>query len=171
MAKKEENKWYALYTKSRYEKKTGQLLSEIGFEVYVPLLKTIKQWSDRKKKVEEPLFRSYIFIKTTTDKFHIARSVEGAVYIVSFNREPAVIQEEQIKSLQLLLDSEEKFDLSQEEFATGDTVEVMQGSLRGLKGTFVDYRGKKHILLRIDAINQSIVVHIPPLWVKKVCPQ
>jgi transcription antitermination factor NusG len=168
MGKQDENKWYALYTKSRFEKKTGQLLAEAGFEVYVPLITTIKQWSDRKKKVEEPLFRSYIFIKTTTDKFHIVRSIEGAVYIISFHKEPAVIPEEQIKSLQLLLISEEKFDISQEEFATGDTVEVTQGPLRGLKGTFVDYRGKKHILLRMDVINQNLVIHIPPLWVKKI---
>jgi transcription antitermination factor NusG len=164
----EEDKWYALYTKSRFEKKTGQLLREAGFEVFVPLVKTLKQWSDRLKKIEEPLFRSYIFVRTTPDKFHLARSVEGAVYFVSFSRQPAVVSDEQILNLQLLLKSEEKFEISEEVFTPGDTVEVLQGSLRGLKGSFVDFRGKKYILLRIDAINQSLVVHIPPGWVKKV---
>ena len=168
MSKKEDEKWYALYTKSRFEKKVGLLLSEAGIESFVPLIKTMKQWSDRKKLVEEPLFRSYIFVKTTTDKFNSVRNIDGAVYIVSFNKVPAVIPEEQINNLHLLLNSNEKFDICQEEFFTGDIVEVMQGPLHGLKGSFVDYRGKTHIMLRIDAINQSLVVHIPPLWVKKV---
>lgn len=165
---KEEEKWYALYTKSRFEKKTGQLLTEKGFEVYVPLIKTIKQWSDRKKIVEEPLFRSYIFFRSAASKLLNAKQVDGAVYIVSFNKQPAVIPDTQIKNLQLLLNSNEKFEISEEIFTTGEIVEVIQGSLRGLKGTFVDYRGKKSILLQIDAINQTLMVHIPPLWVKKV---
>ncbi len=54
--------WYVLYTKSRNEKKLTQLLSEKGFDVYCPLQETVKQWSDRKKKVQEPIFKSYIFV-------------------------------------------------------------------------------------------------------------
>lgn len=168
MTQKEELKWYALYTKSRFEKKTAQLLAEIGFEVYVPLVTTMKQWSDRLKKVEEPLFRSYIFIKTTPDKFHVIRTIEGAVYIITFNKEPAIIPEQQILNIKLLLNSDEKFEISQEEFKLGDQVEVFRGSLKGLKGSFVDYRGKKNILVRVDVINQNIVIHIPPLFVRKI---
>jgi len=168
MINPEENKWYALYTKARFEKKTGKLLTELGFEVYVPLIKTLKQWSDRKKKVEEPLFRSYIFVKTIPEKFHWIRGVDGAVYIVSFNREPATIPEEQITALRILLGSEEIIDISTEDFAVGDAVEVTQGSLIGLKGTFIDYRGKKYVQLRIEAINQSLLVYVPPAWVKKL---
>lgn len=164
----EEEKWYALYTKSRFEKKTGLLLTEKGIEVYVPLVKTIKQWSDRKKVVEEPLFRSYIFLKTSISKLPIIKQTDGAVYIVSFNNKPAIIPDEQIKNLQLLLNSDEKFEIGDEKFTTGEIVEVIRGSLQGLKGTFIDYRGNKAISIRIDAVNQSLMVHIPPLWVKKV---
>jgi transcription antitermination factor NusG len=164
----EEEKWFALYTKSRFEKKTGQLLTEKGFEVYVPLVKTIKQWSDRKKIVEEPLFRSYLFFKTSISKLPIIKQTYGAVYIVSFNNKPAIIPDEQIKNLQLLLSSNEKFEISDEKFTTGEIVEVIRGSLQGLKGTFLDYRGNKTISIRIDAINQCLMVLIPPLWVKKI---
>lgn len=164
----QEEKWYALYTKSRFEKKTGQLLAEKGIKVYVPLLKTMKQWSDRKKVVEEPLFRSYIFFKASVNKLPEVKQTEGVVYIVSFNREPAVIPDEQITNLQLLLNSNEKFEISHDIFLTGETVEVIRGSLQGLRGTFINYQGNKKIVLRIDAINQSLMVYVPPVWVKKI---
>ena len=59
---KDNKKWFAIYVKSRCEKKVNEQLEDIGVESFLPLITRVKQWSDRKKKVEEPLFRSYLFV-------------------------------------------------------------------------------------------------------------
>ena len=62
------NNWYAIYTRAKAEKKVYEQLERSGYEVYLPLTTTIKQWSDRKKKIKTPLISSYVFIKTEEKK-------------------------------------------------------------------------------------------------------
>ena len=164
-----ENKWFAIYTRSRSEKKVVADIIEHGFEGWLPILKTMRQWSDRKKMVEVPLFNSYVFVHTTLSKIRIVISkVEGAVYVVSFSGQPAIIPDKQIEDLKLLLNSSEKFEVSLDEFEYGDQVEVMKGSLKGLQGMFVQYKGQKRVLMHIDAINQKLVIDINPAFIKKM---
>jgi transcription antitermination factor NusG len=163
-----EKKWFALYTRSRYEKKVSADLQEIGIETWVPLQKTLRQWSDRKKWVEAPLFHSYVFIYTDQNTARFATRVDGAVYVVSFAGKLVSIPQVQIESLKLLLDSSEKFEISFDEFTFGEHIEVNKGPLQGVKGTFVNFKGKKRLLMHIDAINQKLLVEINPGFVKKI---
>ena len=164
-----EKQWFAIYTRSRYEKKIVIKLQEQGYEAWLPLLKTMRQWSDRKKMVEVPLFNSYVFIHTDLLKARsVISQVEGAVYIVSFSGQPAVIPDKQIEDLKLLLNSSEKFEISFNEFMFGDHIEVIRGSLKGLHGMFVHYKGRKRILMQIEAINQQLLIDINPAFVKKM---
>ena len=163
-----EEHWFAIYTKSHSEKKVVEALKENGFEAWVPLLRTLRQWSDRKKWVEVPLFHSYIFVRSTRTTIKKALQVNGAVYVVSFSGQPTAIPEEQIEWLRLLLGSSEKFEVSFDEFAFGDHVVVESGVLRGMKGKFVNYKGKNRVLLQIEAINQNLLIDINPGFIKKV---
>ncbi len=161
--------WFAIYTRSRYEKKIVIKLQEQGYEAWLPLLKTMRQWSDRKKMVEAPLFNSYVFIHTDVLKVRsIISKIEGAVYIVSFSGQPAVIPDKQIEDLKLLLNSSEKFEISLNEFMFGDHIEVIRGPLKGLHGMFVHFKGRQRILMQIDAINQKLLIDINPAFIKKM---
>lgn len=160
--------WYALYVRSRSEKIVNLRISEKGIETYLPLQKTLRQWHDRKKLVELPLFNSYIFVHANSKQFHTIKETEGVAGFVTFEGVPAKIPDDQINYLKLLLDSSEKFEVSYDVFEFGDSVEVYRGPLKGFKGLLVNYKGRKRALLQIEAINQSLLVEIHLSNLKKV---
>lgn len=163
-----ENRWFAIYTRSHYEKKVVDSLQEAGIEAWVPLLKTLRQWSDRKKWVEVPLFNSYIFVRIKIRDLRKSLQAEGAVYVVSFSGRPTPIPDEQIEWLKLLLASSEKFEVSFDEFTFGEPVIVEKGVLRGMKGKFINYKGKNRVLVQIEAINQNLLIDINPGFITKM---
>src|SRR6185369_2487802 len=88
--------WYAVYTKPRWEKRVFTLLSEKGIHAYCPLNKVRKKWSDRYKIVEEPLFKSYVFVQIKEEEKVTVRSVKGVVNFIYWNNKPAVIRDKEI---------------------------------------------------------------------------
>ena len=164
--KQTNKKWYAVYTKSRNEKKVNELLAEKGIESYLPLQKTLKQWSDRKKFVEEPLFRSYIFVRIDY-KHHIdVLQTQGVVTFVKFAGKPEPVPDKQIEAVKMLLAENYDFEVTNENLKIGDKVEVTQGAMKGLQGELVEYRGKKKVVIRIDTIGQNLLVDIPAAYVR-----
>jgi len=163
-----EDHWYAIYTRSHHEKKVVDSLQEAGMEAWIPLLKTLRQWSDRKKWVEVPLFHSYVFVRSGQNQVRQALQADGAVYVVSFSGRPTAIPDEQIEWLRMLLASSEKFEVSFDEFTFGDPIVVEKGVLRGMKGKFVNYKGRNRVLVQIDAINQSLLIDINPSFIKSM---
>lgn len=161
-------KWFALYTKSRTEKKVNQELINKGIDCYLPLEKKLKLWSDRKKWVEEPFIRSYIFVNIEEYNLQKALNTPGVVTVVRFSGKPAPIREEQIQIIQSVLSSNEKYELSTEIFEPKERVEVTQGSLKGLIGEMVHHLNKYKVLVRIESINQNILIRINPSYLKKV---
>ncbi len=95
--------WFALYTKPRNEKKVAENLAALGIEVYCPLVTTIKQWSDRKKKVESPLIPSYVFVKIEEVNRKDVFQVAGVVQYVFWLGKPAKIQPHEIEALKTQL--------------------------------------------------------------------
>src|ERR1700744_2834125 len=95
----QEKKWYALYVSSRQEKKVQEGLLSKNIEAYTPLVKTMKQWSDRKKMVELPLIKGYVFVKHADIEKEKVFTVRGIVNYVTFERKPAVVNEKEIQVL------------------------------------------------------------------------
>jgi transcriptional antiterminator RfaH len=164
----ENPRWYAVYVKSRNEKKVFARFEEVQIEAYLPILKTLRQWKDRKKMVDVPLFNSYIFVRVIPTCFFKVKQVEGVVTFVKIDNKPVPIPDDQIDSLKLLLTSSEKFEVSYDAIEIGEDVVVTKGSLSGFKGTLVCYKGKKRAMLRIDAINQVLMVDINPAFLRKI---
>lgn len=161
-------RWFAVYTKSRNEKKLAQFLSEKGIENFLPLIQTIRQWSDRKKKVELPLIRSYVFVHISNDREYLeVLETDGAVRFIAFSGKAASIPDKQIEDLKLLISSDKKLEVTNESLEKGDTVEVKAGTLMGLNGELIECRGTKKVLVRIDHIGKSILVEIPLGYLKK----
>lgn len=161
-------RWYALYTKPRFEKKAEKELRMKGIEVYLPLEKRLKQWSDRKKWVHEPLIRSYIFVHTTKSELQNAYHTPGILTIVKFEGEPAPIQDKQIQAIKDILNSKESYEVTADSFEIGTLVEVTAGDLKGLKGEMVEHLNKFKVLIRLEVIQQNIVININPSYLKKV---
>jgi transcriptional antiterminator RfaH len=165
---KEENKWYALYTHPRAEKQVYQRLIENGVVTFLPLQKTYRMWSDRKKLVEKPLLSSYIFVKTRSKHFPEVYKTQGVVKFVTFEGHPASIPQKQIDNLRLLINSDEEIEVSSEIFARGDNVEVVSGSLIGLTGELIKIGSKNRVIVRIDKLDQNLILKIPKTFLKRI---
>ncbi len=170
MVPSREKKWYALYTKSRTEKKVYQLLTEKGIETYLPLLKTLKQWSDRKKWVEEPLFRSYIFIRISERERLDAIRTEGVVRMITFQGKPVSIPDKQIEAVRAYINEGEDRVEKEIQFVHGERVEVTRGTLQGLQGIMIETKGKKRVMVEIEGIGEKIILNIPKASLKSIQP-
>jgi len=154
-----EPRWYALKTRSRHEKKVDELLQQKGITSFLPLYSTLRQWSDRKKKVTLPLFSCYLFVKIPLkDRLHVLRT-DGAVHLVSFNNIPASIPEIQIDSIRKILG--EKVSIQKVSyFAVDQKVEVTYGPFKGVQGIVKKVKGKSRLIITIDVLCQAISVEI-----------
>ena len=160
-------KWYALYTRSRFEKVVAGELALKNITAYLPLVKLLRQWSDRKKWTADPLIRGYVFALLGNQEMSAAMYTPGVVDFVKFNGVPAAIPDSQIQSLRLLLESGESYETAGRFFALGERVIVTMGKLRGLTGELVQYRGRRKVLLRIEAINQVFLADVSTACIEK----
>jgi transcription elongation factor/antiterminator RfaH len=161
--------WYVLYTAPRAEKKVQIELQKKGFKIFLPLQRTLKQWSDRKKWVEEPLFKSYIFIETELEKnYYDILNTHGVVKFINFEKKPVVVNYKEIETIQLLLGYTEGMEATEENFDLGQKVEVIAGPLLGLNGLLVQKNGTSHFMMELETIHQKILVNIPSNFLRIV---
>jgi len=153
--------WYAMYTRANAEKKLFDNLQEKKIECYLPMRRVQKMWSDRKKWVDEPLFRCYIFVKVSYKEFFTALNTSGVVCYVSFGGKAQAIPEVQINNIKTFLSQiDHEITLSYEYIQKGVNVEVLQGSLKGIKGEVINVCGQSRLLIRIDSMNCSLYANI-----------
>jgi transcriptional antiterminator RfaH len=160
--------WYAVYTHSKAEKKVAAELAKNGIDHYLPLQMTIRQWSDRKKKVLMPLIKSYIFVHITPKEHISVVKVWGVMKIIHFGGKPVSIPDWQIRNLKILLDAEVPIGRDYDEFETGNEVHITQGSLKGLRGKILHVKGQHKLVISIDALNYNLTVDIDPRFVDPV---
>jgi transcription antitermination factor NusG len=155
--------WYALYVRSRSEKKVLMQLDDMGVEAFLPLITRIKQWSDRKKKVEEPLFKSYIFVHSTAKDHYPILNVYGVVKFVTFEHKAVVVPDNQIIAIKCYIDDfeEEESSLKNTELKEGQMVRITAGPMMGLIGKLHSVKDKKRLTVYIEAVGQYISVSIP----------
>ena len=159
--------WYAIYTKPRHEKKVFDLLIEKKQETFLPLVKQVRIWKDRKKKVEMPLFSSYLFARFDyKDRFTILTTY-GVVKIINFKGVPAVVPDWQIDALKKMIENPEQVRL-ENYIRTGEEVEVILGPFKGMHGSVKTVKGDTRLIVTIDGIQQSVSVVISADSVKKL---
>lgn len=156
-------KWFVFYTKSRHEKKVYELLTRNGFEAFLPMQKVMKQWSDRKRKLEVPLFNSYIFIKDTEDKIPFILQTPGISWNIRHNNKPAVLHEKEYTLIKKFLDSGLFIEAANNpDLKPGDRVKIIDGALRGVEGYLVHMEDKQHFMVFLESFTGSIKVSIDP---------
>jgi transcription antitermination factor NusG len=144
-------KWFAVYTKPRWEKKVHRLLQEQGLESYCPLNKVHRKWSDRIKMVEEPLFKSYVFVRIGESEKTEVRTVNGVVNFVYWLGKPAIIKDKEIETIKRFLDEYENVEVRPMDIKPGEKVVVQRGILMGKKGII-----RKVLHNRVEVIIESI---------------
>lgn len=152
-------KWYAIYTRPRWEKKVNLLLSEKGIECYCPLNKIKRKWSDRLKTVEEPLFKSYVFVKVYDGEKTIVRMTAGVINFVYWNKKPALIKEKEIQTIKRFLDEHENIQVYPMDLKLNDRVRITAGSLMDQEGKVLDIR-RKAVKVAIDSLGYILVAYI-----------
>ena len=157
---KDNKKWFAIYVKSRSEKKVLKLLEDIGIESFLPLITRVKQWSDRKKKVEEPLFRSYLFVNIPLNDYYTVLNVNGVFKFITFERKPVPVPDNQIIAIKEYLNDTELHSINYEDFKEGELVRVKTGQMKDLVGRFVKINGKHRVIIDIEAVGQSLAVNV-----------
>jgi len=153
-------KWYPVCTLPRAEKKAYQALSDKGIHAYLPLHRQQKQWSDRKKWVEEPLIKSYLFVNINEHEKTEVLMTKGIARFIYFSNKIATMPERQIEDLKLLLASTFELEITQTDLQPGEKVIIKAGALKGLQGEMISYRSEKQLVLRLENLGCSIVVNV-----------
>ena len=152
-------KWIAAYTKPRHEKVAYDQLINKGFTAYLPLLRQKRKWSDRKKWVEIPLFKSYVFVKIHLKNSLFVLQTHGIKNVVKLGEEITVIRDEEILAIRQMIEGgyePEGIDF----FVKGDHVVIIGGPLKGTEGVVTQIRGKDKFILKIDAIQHAVSCQI-----------
>lgn len=151
--------WYVIYTYPRAERKVNNKIKELGIETFLPLHMVVRQWKDRKKKLELPLFPNYVFINSIANRRYNVFQVNGVVKFVSFEGKPAIIPEAKIKALKKILKGE--VEISNNNFyEKGMKVKIRQGKFFGSEGVLIRRNGKTRLMVQIEALNTCVSVDI-----------
>jgi len=158
--------WYVVYTMPHHEKKIYAQLQKEGIDAYLPLYTTLKQWSDRKKKVTEPLFRSYLFVHITLNEYYKVLNIPGIVRYICFEGKAVAVPETKIEAIRNLLDNKFELEEGPTDLQKGDKVQIINGILKGFNGELVIFNNQKRVIIRIEEINKSLFVNVPVSFLK-----
>lgn len=157
--------WYALYTLPKAEKKVADRLEKAGITFYLPLTKQLKKWSDRKKWVEEPLFKSYIFVNIAEADYYNVLNTQGVVRFITFSGKAVYIPEKELETIRkLLVEYPDELEVVGH-LTPGSPIEIIAGPMMGIKGELVVYKGEKRASIKVEYINQSVLVNIPASFI------
>ena len=152
-------KWLAIYSRPRWEKKVNQLLTEKGFESYCPLNKVRRKWSDRVKMIEEPLFKSYVFVKVSDEDRTGVRMTPGVINFVYWEGKPAVIKEKEINVIKRFLNEYENVEVQPMNLEVHQRVKITTGPLMDHEGEILSVRHKV-VKVAIDSLGYMLVAYI-----------
>jgi len=161
-------RWYPIYTRSRAEKKAYDELTRKGILTYLPLKKSVKQWSDRKKIIEEPLIKSYLFVYISAKEYAEVLMTNGIARFIYFSGQIALIPEQQLNDLKLLLATTEDLEVLEYDIKPGERVLIKAGPFKGIMAELVSVQNKQRIILRLQNIGYAIEINTSIAFVEPV---
>lgn len=159
--------WYVLYVNVRHEKKVFEKLTESGIESYLPLVKKVKHWSDRKKTIEEPLFTGYVFVKLLPHEFDKPKYISGVLNYLSFGQQKAIVKQSEIDSLQYLIEKGYLLNLNSSNVQIGSKVKLLLSSFKDKIATVSSIEDKSAVVY-FESLNQYIKLKAPIEVLEKV---
>ncbi len=169
----ENKKWFAVYTRPRWEKKVAEILTRKKIENYCPINKVVRQWSDRKKVVYEPLFTSYVFVRVPETEIIPLRQIHGVINPVYWLGKPAVIRDSEIEVIKRFLGDRINIKLEKASIDINDRIQILSGPLMELEGHVLSVKNRTvkvalpslgYIMFaEIETANVRVIQHaIPP---------
>lgn len=162
-------KWFVLYSKPRWEKKLDNALIQKGIESWCPLKKVEKQWTDRKKIIEEPLFRSYVFVRIDATQMTEILTTPGALQFVFYLKKPAIVKDYEIEEIKnfLLIEQKNIETIDASTFITDSKVKIRKGVFMDAEGTVLR-SGKKKVYVAIETLGTVMVVEFKADHLSKI---
>ena len=154
-------KWHIAYTYSRCEKKVDQQAKQQGLSTYLPLTIQERQWSDRIKKIEAPLFPNYIFIKATPEEVYQFRQIKEIVNFVYHDSKLATIKESEIDTIKKILNGKRDIFTESRLYEIGTKVKIKHGAFVGIEGMLVKNNNQDQVVVQIETLGQSINIDVP----------
>lgn len=143
--------WFVVYTKPKWEKKVAEKLNQIGIECYCPLITQVKQWSDRKKKIEVPLFNSYVFVHLADTDRNSVFQIPGVIRYLFWLGKPAIVRDEEIDIIKTNLKSPNISDISVSTIQVGDRIKLDSGAFTN-QNAIVQEVSKTHYILVLESL-------------------
>jgi len=155
--------WYCLKVKPRNEIKVNTIIQNKKIETYLPLVTTIKYYSDRKKKIQVPLIPGYLFVYGDEEERKLAITMTpGAIHYLKFKGRYAEVKPEEIENIKIMLREPEKVKIEKDAIKKGDAVKIKSGIFSGLTGEIQEVRGNFKLLVRIEEIGIAMSVEVNP---------
>ena len=151
-------RWFAIYTRSRAEKKVYEELLQNGFEAYLPMRKELRQWSDRKKWVDVPIINSYIFVHIRLDYYRILFDMKGVIGYVKHKGSAVMIPDIEIEIMKRTVASKLSFNVEPGAIRKGQHVTIGSGPLKGITGEVKEVQGTKKFYMTLAHIGYTLVV-------------
>ena len=139
--------WYVIYTKPKWEKKVAEQLAEAGIDCYCPLITQIRQWSDRKKKVEVPLFNSYVFVQLDESERNSVFQSVGVVRYLFWLGKPAIVRHEEIEVIKKWINTSDAADIMVDRYKIGDAIQLESGPFSAQKAIVQEVTNTYYVLV------------------------
>src|SRR5215471_20374288 len=156
--------WYVLQCWARKESVITTHLENQGLECFLPKYKSIREWSDRKKEVEQPLFPGYVFCRFDYSQRRPVVMTPGVLQVVGFGRTPTAVPDREVEALQTAVAS----GIASQPWPyleVGERVLVKAGKLSGLEGILVSFKGKHRVVLSVSLLQRSVALEVDLDWV------
>ncbi len=160
-------KWYVFYTYPKFERKVQKYLQKEGYETFLPLHWIVKNWSDRKKRLQIPLFPNYIFVNIERNKIFDILKTPKVINCVTFCKDPVFIKQKEIDQINYIISKKSTIEVS-DDLKIGTTVLINEGPLCGLEGVLLEERGSQRFAVKIVSLKQSLIINVPSNYIESV---
>jgi transcription antitermination factor NusG len=168
----ESNEWFAFRVRPRHEKQVSTALREKGFTEFLPLYKSKRQWADRTKVVEMPLFPGYIFCSTNRSSIVPILMTSGVIDVVRAGTNPLPADKSEIEALQQTVSLDVPLEAwPYTEAGESGSFSILRGPLAGLTGILVEVRRSQRLILSVNLLRRSVLVEMHPDWVSPYAPE
>ena len=154
-----DDRWYALYTCARHEKRIAEQIERRSLPCFLPMYRSIRRWADRRKELDLPLFPGYVFVRMDLQRKLIVLQIPGVVQFVAFDGKPAEVPVEEIETWRTRLSGASGVE-PHPYLRTGRRVRVRRGAMQGLEGIITRRKGHCRVVFSLDLIHRSVAIEL-----------